>query len=137
MGKNTTKCPKYRRHNTIFSLAMTTVISRHSCKISRECFKLLKKWRSTIFARLIFAWIYFCGCKFCHISCEFIFAFGEISIILAWTYFPVYQICNVYKYYDNIGGKQIFAKLPKMYQLNQCNSPLYIIQSAERQNYSF
>ena len=89
-AKTQQKCPKYRRHNTIFSLLMTTVIPRLSCEISRECFKFLKTWRSIIFVRLIFAWIYFCGCKFCHISCEFIFVFGENSIILAWTYFPVY-----------------------------------------------
>ena len=32
------------RPDTFFSLVTTTVISRHSCKISRECFRFLKTW---------------------------------------------------------------------------------------------
>ena len=39
--KNTPKCPKHSQAKTFTSLVTTTVISRHSCKISIECFKFL------------------------------------------------------------------------------------------------
>ena len=65
--------------------------------------------RSFIFARIIFH-----GCKFCHIWRGFIFADDEILIILG-------------------GQKSEFLQLPNMYQLNQYNSPLFIIQKDKNQ----
>ena len=57
-------------------------------------------WR-LIFPRLIFAIIYFRGCSLCHILRGFIFADGEISIILHWLIFAnrrIYQIFRKIEY---------------------------------------
>lgn len=42
-----------------------------------------------ISARIIFAWIFFGGCKFCYISSEFVFSDGEILINFCGRIFAV------------------------------------------------
>ena len=44
--KNTQKCSKQREPSTFFSLSITIIISRHSCKISKEYFKFRKTLRN-------------------------------------------------------------------------------------------
>ena len=46
--KNNQKCQKRREANAFFCFVTTTIISKHSRKISRECFKLLYTSRSIL-----------------------------------------------------------------------------------------
>ena len=68
-----------------------------------------------IFARLIFAWIYICRYKFCHILSGFIFVAAEILII---SYEVIFAVARYVMFMSSMiiaGEKQIFEKLPKMY----------------------
>ena len=93
--------------------------------------------RRLIFARLTLAWIYFRGCKYCHFSRGFIFADGEDLIISRGLIFAVARNVMFISSIIIAWIKQTFAKLPKMYQVNQYNLPLFVIQSVKKHNYSF
>ena len=77
-----------------------------------------------IFKKLIFAWIYFCECKFCYISRRFIFGDGAVLIVSRTLIFVVAR-------YAMFMSSMIIAGKNKFFQ------NLLIIRSVKKQNHYF
>ena len=113
---------------------MEVLLSSDYCTVSKNMLLIT-------LSRLIFAWIYYPWMLILPYVADgdtFTFANDDILIISWGSLVAVNQINNVYVFYNKRRvGQFFFPKLPKMYQLNQYNSPLFVIQSVKKQNYFF
>ena len=89
-------------------------------------------------SRLIFAWIYFPRMLILPYMADgdtFIFADDDILLISWGSVVAVNKVNNVYVCYNKRRGGISFANIAE--DLNQYNSPLFVIQCFKKQNYFF
>ena len=110
---------------------MEVLFSSDYCTVSKNMLLIT-------LSRLIFAWIYFPRMLILPYMADgdtFIFADDDILLISWGSVVAVNKINNVYVCYNKRRGGISFANITE--DLNQYNSPLFVIQCFKKQNYFF